>query len=139
MISVERLQHTADIGLALKASTLEELFKAAAIELFRLICSNSDEILEKEEHSLSVEGHDLEEMLVNWLSELNFLFQTEQILVAEIIALNIDKLLLHAKFSADRLDSKRHQIHTEIKAVTYHDLLIRPISTGWEARIIFDV
>ncbi|MBN1541525.1 archease [candidate division KSB1 bacterium] len=139
MISVTRVNHTADIGLQITASNLEELFKAAAVELFRLICTADDALMEKEEHTLSVEGNDLEELLVNWLSELNFLFQTEQILVAEIAALVINGTLLHAKFSADRFNPQRHTIHTDIKAVTYHELYVRPTQIGWEAQVIFDV
>jgi SHS2 domain-containing protein len=39
----------------------------------------------------------------------------------------------------ERLDPARHQIFTEIKAVTFHGMRLERGEKGWEAQIIFDV
>ena len=139
MLSVQRIDHTADVGLIITADTCENLFKAAAEEMFALICKNNSAIQEAEEITLSVEGEDFEELLVNWLSELNFLFQTEQLLLAQVISLKIDGNSLSAKYTAERISAKKHHITTEIKAVTYHNLYVRQENNIWKTEIIFDV
>ncbi len=139
MLKIERIDHTADEGVIVQADTLEDLFKAMAHEMFRIICPADDSIHEREEHSLSVEGDDYAELLVNWLSELNFLFQTEQILLAETTSLTLNEKRLHAKISADHYDPDRHMLATEIKAVTYHHLYVEKQKSGWKAQVIFDI
>jgi SHS2 domain-containing protein len=39
----------------------------------------------------------------------------------------------------EKIDPGRHEIKTEIKAVTYHGLYLRQTERGWEAQVIFDV
>jgi SHS2 domain-containing protein len=140
MIKTYRFDHTADMGFTVEADSLESLFKAAAIEMTSILCPDLSSIRHREEHSLSVEGEDLEELLVNWLSEINVLFQTEGILMADPTALTInDNSILHAKFAADHYDPERHTLGTEIKAVTYHKLFVKHTLNGWKARLIFDI
>ena len=139
MLSIKRINHTADEGIQVKADSPEDVFKALAHEMFKIILPDPKSVREKEEHSISVEGDDLSELLVNFLSKLNFLFQTETILLAEITALTIFDKQLSTKFTSDRYDRNRHTLGTEIKAVTYHQIYVRKKSDYWEAQVIFDV
>lgn len=89
--------------------------------------------------SVEAAGDDLEQLLVNWLSELNFLFQTEPFLLAEVISMQIDGLSVRAEIAGESRALREHEIGTEIKAVTYHKIYVRQTADGWEAQVIFDI
>ena len=46
---------------------------------------------------------------------------------------------LTAKVGGETIDPERHEIYTEIKAVTYHGLRIEQKGSRWYAEILFDV
>jgi SHS2 domain-containing protein len=84
------------------------------------------------------------DLLVSWLSEINFLLIVKNFLIKDIIDLNINKendsqYILKAKLSGgDKLDYKT-LIKTEIKAVTYHQLKIEKVENRYTGQVIFDV
>ncbi len=135
----EILEHTADIGIQVYASSLERLFILAARAMFKLICPKG-KINDHERHPVQTNGGDSQELLVNWLSELNYLFQTRQLLVGSIHDLKLTDNSLKAMISGERIDPQRHYLHTDIKAVTYHNICLQRIKENeWMARVYFDV
>ncbi len=139
MISiVEYIDHTGDTGIVVTADTLEQVFITAAKSMFHMICPQK---VEKPEitKTISFQSDDLEQMMVNWLSELNYLFQTESFLLGSIADIHFSNNVLSANVSGESLDCSRHEIHMEIKAVTYHDIYVKPVNGSWQARIIFDI
>ncbi|MBN2413889.1 archease [candidate division KSB1 bacterium] len=138
MKNVTFLDHTADTGILVRADSLEALFSTSAGAMFHIICprKNHNKTIN---HSISITAPDIEQLLVDWLSELNFLFQTKQFLLSDIPKIKIDYLSLWAQVSGERVDFGVHDIHVEIKAVTYHKLYVRKINHHWGAQIIFDI
>ena len=57
--------------------------------------------------------------------------------VFEIEKINLCEI--HAKIYGESIEFGKHQVHTEIKAVTYHMLKISQDANGWEAKVIFDI
>ena len=51
----------------------------------------------------------------------------------------IDETKLLASVLGEKLNPDRHEIYTEVKAVTYHQLYIKETNSGWEAQVIFDL
>ena len=137
-INIEILEHTADIGLRIRAATLADLLKAAATGMFRIICPNCL-VASTVHRSVEAEGDDLEQLLVNWLSELNFIFQTEPFLLAKVVSIQIKDLSIRAEIAGESRSLREHEIGTEIKAVTYHKIYVREDADGWEAQLIFDI
>ena len=133
---VRLLEHTADVGIQVQAHTLESLFVRAAEGMFSIMLESqrSGAVQNK---SVSVTGRDQEELLVNWLSELNFLAQSEFCVPIRyhISAMSATKLV--ATIEAGLLTA--NQFNTEIKAVTYHLLTVYSRNDQWFARIIFDI
>ncbi|HWR58699.1 MAG TPA: archease, partial [Thermodesulfovibrionales bacterium] len=64
-----------DAGIRAYGGTIEELFVNAATGLYSLI-TDSEGIREKKELPVEVESHALESLLVSWLNELIFHFDT---------------------------------------------------------------
>jgi len=54
-------------------------------------------------------------------------------------ALNRSSLLLAVQFVGERFDRARHQLITEIKAVTYHRLAVEHERGNWQATVVFDI
>ena len=90
-------------------------------------------------HTVHVTGDDWPELMVNWLRELLYFWAGREMLLKRIDIDAISEKDLKAKAFLDPYDAKCHTIKNEIKAVTYHQIMVNGGPTGWEAKIIFDV
>jgi len=134
----EAIEHTADVGYKLFAPTTAELFEVAGRALFSTI-TNLDSIKADFSKSFSISADDQESLLVAWLSELNYRFLVEHELFSEFVIKSLTTKSIEAVVRGEKIDQTRHDIFTEIKAVTYHGLYILQREDGWEAQVIFDV
>ncbi|HEY3174395.1 MAG TPA: archease [Candidatus Polarisedimenticolia bacterium] len=134
--------HTADIGLEVTAPTLEALFETAATALFDLLVETpaAGGASGGEKREIRAAAGSGAELLVRWLSELLYLHDAEGLVLRgfEIVELREDRVTGRAV--SERYDPVRHRPRTQIKAVTYHQLLLqRQEGEGWKARLVFDV
>ena len=135
---VSEFDHTGDRGIEVTAPTLARLFEAAADGMFGLLFEG--ELAEgPTQLDVRVTGSDLPDLMVKWLDELNFVHLTEGVAPSDFRVSHIDEREVRAVVSAHPLGPGRPAILTEIKAVTYHDLVVEPRNGGWFARIIFDI
>ena len=132
------IDHTADLGIKVFGDTLAELFENAAFGLFDNI-TNLEKVSPNSEFSIEVQATDREALLVNWLSELNYLFLTRKELFNCFQVNQINDEHLTATVRGEKLNLDRHEIYTEVKAVTYHKLYVKETDQGWEAQVIFDL
>jgi SHS2 domain-containing protein len=77
--------------------------------------------------------------MINWLREILYLWNGKERLVKSIQILSLSENKISAKIYFDAYMPDRHIIKTEIKAVTYHQIQVKSSSSGWEARVIFDI
>ncbi len=134
----EWIEHTADVGVRVFGDDLKGLFSHAASAFFEII-TDLNTIDAKETHIIEIEGEDLEDLLINWLNELLFLFETKGLVFKEFEIEEIKKDHLRARIRGEFFDLKKHPLKTCIKAVTYHQLRVEKIKEHWEAQIIFDI
>lgn len=130
--------HTADLGLEIYGKDEKELFSNAAFALFDII-TNIDGVVIEEERKLVVEGSDREDLLVNFLREILYMFNGEGLLLREFSISELDSRHLIGEARGEYFDQDRHRINEEIKAVTYHQVSVRETPGGWKGRIICDV
>lgn len=134
------IEHTADTGIVSYGMTLNEVFIHAAEGMFNLI-TDPDGISPAASIEVEVKADDksYETLLVEWLNELLYRFDTDHMLFSHfnISSLSPDKLRAHC--SGERIDLSRHSIKTEIKAATYHMLAIKKTNGGYQAKVIFDL
>jgi SHS2 domain-containing protein len=138
MKKYQHIDHTADVGIQIFGRDLKELFENAALGLFDII-ANLEKVTPGLERQIEVEASDREALLVSWLSELNFRFFTKREIYREFVIESLIDFKLSAKVKGERIDYDRHEIFTEVKAVTYHHLYIKETPDGWEAQVIFDL
>lgn len=128
----EEIAHTADWALHVWAPSLDELFVQSAEGMTSLLeMELADE--PRENQLIELEADDIEGLLVDFLSELVYLIESG--LGFERFAVRLDGLCLEAQVSSAALLSQRK----EIKAVTYHKLVVEQGEEGFEATIVFDV
>jgi SHS2 domain-containing protein len=134
----EPLSHTGDLGMLVYGRDLPELFAHAAWAMFDLM-SDATTIRPQHTVTLSVSAADLEDLLVRWLGELLYLYETQRLLCCTFTFTLLEPAHLTATVAGETLDSNRHPIDTEIKAVTYHQIAVEQVRGHWQARVIFDL
>ena len=132
------IEHTADIGIEVEADNLSELFEGVAAAMFSLIV-DPDTVRQTVERELSLEAGDLEELLFMWLNELLFVLYADGLLFSGFKVKDIGEDRLVATATGEKLDPQRHRLDEEIKAATYHEMMVERRDDGWKARVIFDV
>ncbi len=131
------LDHTADLGIKVRGEDLKNLFETAAEALMHLMIGGESQA-KTTDMNITVSGQDLPDLLVRWLGEILYLFEGEDLVVTFI---HIDFLSLSRLDAALKMvpfDPTVHKIHSEIKAVTYHQIQVIEKGSTWEAQVIFD-
>ena len=134
----EIIEHTADVGLRIKARALDDLFNQAGRGLFSLIVENLDDVQPVERVNIQVQAAAREDLLFDWLSELLYLFDSQHMLLCEFdVQLSDDRLTATA--AGEPLDPDRHQLGAEVKAITYHGFKLEQVEDGYMAELIVDI
>ncbi len=116
----EVFEHTADVGLHAYGSTLSELFIHAAEGMESLMVP-PEQVRVLIRREIEVEGHDLVSLLIAWLNEFIFLFDTEYILFRTFEIEGLTETYLKGWASGEAYDAQRHALSSAIKAVTWHE------------------
>jgi SHS2 domain-containing protein len=132
------IEHTADLGIEAEGATPTELFAAAAEGFYSLI-ADPVSIEPKQEIDIEASGGAWDELLQSWLSELLAEFNLRGFIGKDCAVTRIEANRVHGTVKGEPLDLTRHRFHTEIKAVTYHELKVWQEGGAWRARVIFDV
>lgn len=134
----EVFEHTADLGLRVLAEDEPTLFVEAARGLFSLIVANLDAVRPVQTRAFALQASRRDDLLFDWLSELLYVFETERLVLAQFrVALSAGGL--QAEAAGEPLDPARHQLEHEVKAITYHGLVVEQTPQGWRAEVIVDI
>ncbi|MFH1507105.1 MAG: archease [Candidatus Omnitrophota bacterium] len=133
----EIIEHTADIGIRVKARDPKELFVKTALSMFDIIAQPEIESKPSKDIEIKLKAGDLDELFVTWLNELLSLSATKELIFSVFRIKKIGKNNLDAIVSGS--DIKNYRLNTEIKAATYHQLKLEETESGWLAEVIFDV
>lgn len=140
MAGWELFDHTADVGLRVRAGDLDGLFRAAAEGLFDTIVANRDEVEPRESEAVDLRAETPAGLMAAWLNELIFRCETGRRLYARFeVSVGEDGRSLGATIAGEPIDRDRHVLDHEVKAATYHDLLVERRGDGWLAEVILDI
>jgi SHS2 domain-containing protein len=134
----ETFEHTADLGLRVRAATLDALFADAASGLFSVLVEDVDAIRPEREVTIRIDGREKDYLLFDWLNELLFRFETDHVLFSEF-TVTVEEGGLSASARGEPVDLGRHRLSHEVKAVTYHHLNVEQTADGWSAEVIVDI
>jgi SHS2 domain-containing protein len=103
---------------------------------------NLDSIEPKETRNISLDDDELDLLLFNFLQELIYYKDSEQLLL-RTQQINFEekdgKYHLTAVLQGEKLDPERHQQLVDVKAVTLHQFQVEKINDGWKAIVILDI
>ena len=145
MTKYKFFNHTADIGVEISGRTKKKLFANAAAALFDVLIEKIEnknkpsEGMLKRQKTLKVNGADVEDLMINFLREILYLFNGDDWVVTDCEIIDCGNQKLLARLTGEPYNKKKHSIKTEIKAVTYSGLKVEKKKSSWKARVIFDV
>ena len=135
----EYLEHTADMGLLVSGESLSELLKNAAQGLFETIAV-VDTVDETDSVEIHVTAESVEDLFVGWLDELIFRHETQEIFFKRADIHRCSETEVSAAVYGEPANFDKHEVYTEIKSVTYHQLrVVRKCDGSWFAQVIFDL
>ena len=134
----ETFEHTADLGLRIRAPDLDTLFAEAGQALFATIVEDLGTVVASRELDIRLSGDDREYLLFDWLRTLLYHFDAEHLLLARF-EVRIGEGGLEGRAWGEPLDRARHELSHEVKAITYHGLRVEQTADGWEAEVIVDI
>ncbi|MFW9936284.1 MAG: archease [Candidatus Thorarchaeota archaeon] len=136
-------EHTADVQVKSWGSTLEEAFSQTAYSLMATISPRLENITPSIEKRISIKAEDKEALLFDFLSEFLFIFDVEELIFCYINVLKIkrlnEKYELEAIIKGEKFDKQKHEIGTEVKAITYSYMSIEEKKKEIEINVVFDI
>jgi len=133
----EIVDHTADVGIIAYGTDMNQAFANAARALFSLITEldDVDEVLHRD---TKLTAPDEESLLVEWLNELIYLFDVENILFKRFDITQLNNTQLKARSYGEKVDSSKHKLKIGVKAATYHMLKVDK-GDGCKVQVLFDI
>lgn len=135
----EILEHTADVGILVRAESLADVFCCATRALAEIAGiwrpgsgDSGDEV------RIEVESEDVGSLLVDWLSEVLYLEDAGNHAVAGIAMESVGGRRASGAVTLGPLEPESVE-GVQIKAVTYHQLEVAREPHGWSARVFFDI
>jgi len=133
----EILDHTADVGVIAYGTDLKQAFANAARALFSLI-TELDDVEEVLHRDIKINASDEESLLVAWLNELVYRFDTEGILFKRFDVSQLGATHLEARGYGEKADRSKHKLKTGVKGATYHMLKVDK-TDGFRVQVLFDI
>ncbi len=115
------------------AAALEE----AALAFGRILAGGPRR--EEESRAIALEAADREALLVAFLEEVLFLFETEKLLPADVAIEHLTDTAFEGVLHCDRFDPARHEAGRGVKAVTWHDLAWEESDEGVALGVVLDL
>jgi SHS2 domain-containing protein len=133
----EVIDHTADVGIIAYGADMKQAFANAAKGLFSLI-TDLDKVKEVLHRDAELTATDEESLLVEWLNELIYQFDTEGLIFKRFDIVELDNTRLKARGYGEKVDKARHRLKTGVKAATYHMLKVER-GDGGKVQVLFDI
>lgn len=140
--SYRYIDHTADIAIEVSGNTYAELFISALAGWKDSVINTSALEHNIERNEIILKEKSLEELLVSFLQELNYLFENKKLypeglnnihIAEESNCFTLNSTILFASLSTE------DEVKTEIKAITFHQLDIKKVNDVYKTLIVFDI
>ena len=134
----ELFDHTADLGLRVRAPDLNALFAEAGGCLLAAMVDDPASVVPVESQTVEIAGTDREYLLFDWLRELLTRSDEARMLWCQF-DVNVTPAGLTATILGEPFDPTRHLLSREVKAITYHGLKLEESDGGFLAEVIVDI
>ena len=132
-------KHQSELAVSVGGSSQADLFANSALTLFDVMVTDVGKIECTESIPLEVEGTDRDDLMVNWVRELLYLYQGSGYLLKEFLIREVKDTLVKADVRGEKIDPDRHEIQQEIAAVASHKSRMQKTGNQWTAHLIFEI
>src|ERR1044071_4790664 len=101
-----------ELAVRVVGNSQAELFANSAFALFDVM-TDVEKIEVKERMPLEVEGADRDDLLVNWMRELLYLYQGSGFMLKEFIIREVKDTIVKAEVCGEKIDPDRHEVRSE--------------------------
>ena len=130
---------TADLLVEAYGSTLGEAFANAALAMFNAM-TPLEKVEPRVSREIEVEDGDLEGLLYDFLDELLYINDTENLIFSQIdVDVDAERLRLKAHCRGEPFDPGRHEAGAVVKAVTFHQMKVEKTDGRRRIRVVFDL
>ena len=136
--------HTGDIGVRVSGDTLADLFREAALAFTETV-TDLAVVESTSAQPVHIAAPTLDDLLVDWLEELLYRFEVQNLLVADVDVRIVESRVapggwrLEGILQGETADAERHAIKLLIKGITYHQLQVRHTAGLWQTSVVFDI
>ena len=134
----ELFDHTADLGLRIRATDLNTLFAEAGECLLAAMVDDPASVVPVKSETVEIVGADREYLLFDWLRELLTRSDEARMLWCQF-DVDVTPAGLTATILGEPFDPIRHLLSREVKAITYHGLKVEAVGDGFLAEVIVDI
>ena len=119
-------------------SRKEKVFESAAQAFFQIMwkIGKKNEVIPE---IIEVKGHDLKELLVNFLEEFLYLYDAKGFICTQLEVESVTDNRIIARCWLQEFSDKTDQEILGVKAVTYHQLHIDKQGHEWKAQVFLDI
>lgn len=132
-------KHQSELAVRVIGESQADLFANSALALFDVMVADMDKIESKERLPLEVEGADRDDLMINWVRELLYLYQSSGYLIKEFVIREVKDTVVKADVAGEKIDPDRHEIKQEIAAVAFHKSRMEKTGNQWTAHLIFEL
>lgn len=132
------LKRSSDLAIKVFGKSQEELFGNSAYALFDLM-TDIGKVQVQERLPLEVEGVDRDDLMVNWVRELLYLYQRSGYLLKEFRLDEVKDDRIRGEVAGEKFDPDRHEVQREIRSVAYHQSRMERTGDQWTAQVIFEL
>ena len=133
---------TADVAFEAWGDTRQEMFVSCAEAVLRTMTEMPEQVKRQQKLTLRLEHEELDMLLFAFLQELIFLKDARRLLLhADKVQIEERAGIFHleADLSGERIDSVRHRLLVDVKAVTLHRFQVLFVDNLWKAVVVLDV
>lgn len=140
----EFLDHTADVWVHAWGPALEQAFEQCVYGLMETMIEDFRSIEEVQTHQFEIIEETKGSLLIAFLTEFLFLFDTEGLIfhrmtIDAIVPLDNGHFQLKGTGYGDIFDREKYTPDTEVKAITYSYLEIKETEQKTEIKIVYDI
>lgn len=139
------LEHIAlaDCAFEVQGDTLSDVFMAAGQAVVEVMV-NPSTVSTNWQRDIALQDEDIAALLFDWLSTIVFLKDAEGVVFRETVArVQRDKddqhWIVEGKLLGEPIDSVRHELRADVKAVTKHLYELKQEEGHWAARVVLDI
>ena len=131
-------RNQSELVVRITGDSQADLFANSATALFDVM-ANIENVQIEERIPLEVEGTDRDDLMVNWMRELLYLYQGSGYLLKEFNVREVKDTIVKAEVCGEKIDPDRHEIKQEIGAVAFHKSRMQKTGNQWIAQVIFEI